>query len=96
MRFYIIYPPKKTENFFERIHELEDSIIKDGHIVLNPLPVNVETEKPDYDIVDCFLAYAPMIDACEVVCAMDGYAKTDLGNKSMAEAMVQKKIIVFE
>lgn len=96
MRFYIIYPPKKTENFFERIHALEDSIIKDGHIVLNPLPVNVETENPDYDIVDNFRAYFPLISKCDVVCAMDGYAKTDLGNKAMAEAMLEKKIIIFE
>lgn len=95
MRFYIIHPPK-TKDYFEKVRAIEKQITESGGMVLNPLPVNVETQNPDYDIINDFRLNFHKINTCAAVCAMDGYAKTDLGNKAMAEAMVQKKIIFFE
>lgn len=95
MRFYIIHPPK-TKDYFERVRAVEDTLKKRGNIVANPLPDNVETQNPDYDIINDFRLNFHKINTCAAICAMDGYAKTDLGNKAMAEAMVQKKIIFFE
>ena len=35
-------------------------------------------------------------EACDVVYAMEGWDRTDIGNAEMAEAMVRRKIITFE
>ncbi len=96
MKVYIIYPPKKTQSYFERIRAVEKRIAEMGSIVTNPLPEEVESTNPDYDNVDHFRAHAHKIDLSDAVLAMDGYAKEDLGNKAMAEAMVLKKVIFWE
>lgn len=96
MKFYIIYPPKKSENYFERIRAVEKRVAEMGSIVINPLPEDVETTNPAYDNVDHFRAHAHKINLSDAVLAMDGYAKEELGNKAMAEAMVLKKIIFWE
>lgn len=96
MKIYIIYPPKKTENYFEKIRTVEKKLELEGHQVLNPLPEDVEIINLDYDNVDHFRTHAHKINLCNAVLAMDGYAKEELGNKTMAEAMVLKKIILWE
>lgn len=96
MRIYIIHSPKTSENYFERIRATEEMLLDAGHYVLNPLPENVEQEAPDYDNADDFKENAPKINICDVVYAMEGYAKEDIGNKVMAEAMVLRKTIAFE
>lgn len=96
MKIYIIPLPKKSADYFERIRAVEREQIHYGREILNPLPDDVETTNPDYDNVDHFRAHAHKINLCDAVFAMNGYAKEELGNKAMAEAMVLKKTIMFE
>ena len=96
MRIYIIHSPKNSENYFERIRAAEKMLIDNGHHVLNPLTDDVEVNNPDYDNVDAFRKYAQKINLCDGVFAMEGYAKEDIGNQAMAEAMVLRKTIFFE
>ena len=96
MRIYIIHSPKKSDDYFARIREAEKTLRAAGHHILNPLPDNVEVDNPEYDNVDDFRQYAQKIELCDVVFAMEGYAKEDIGNAAMAEAMVLKKTITFE
>ena len=96
MRIYIIHSPKNSEHYFERIRSAETTLIRAGHHIVNPLPDDVEVNNPEYDNVDAFREHAHKISMCDAVFAMDGYAKEDIGNQAMAEAMLLRKTITFE
>ena len=91
MRFYIIHSPSTSENYIDNVHRLEESIIRDGDCVMNPLPDQLKDigEKELYDM------YKDNIKDCDVVLAMQDWSKTSTGNPEMAEALKHSVDILF-
>ena len=94
MRVYIIRSSDKEENYIDRTIQTEQKLIEEGHHVMNPLPdqnqhVGNEALKR---------IYGNLIPYCDMVFAMDGWDKTikNTGDWEMAEAMKNRKTIVFE
>lgn len=96
MKIYIIHSPRDTKRYFDRIREAEKLLAEEGHLVLNPLPADVEVEDPDFGNPDFFRLHGNKLNYCEAVFAMKDWCKSDIGNLEMAMAMEQLKTITFE
>jgi len=91
MRIYIIHPEEKTLDYYEKIDAAEAKLLADEHHVVNPAPKDAT-----FNNADLFRMYAPRLNTCDAVFAMNGWCKSDISNLEMANAMELKKIITFE
>lgn len=92
MRVYIIHSPSDSENYIDRTLQAERQLIESGDHVMNPLPdQNKHIGNEALNNI-----YGNLIEYCDMVYAMEGWDKTNTGNKEMTAAMLNRKTITFE
>ena len=90
MKIYIIHSPR-TENYIDNVRQLEESIIKNGDCVVNPLP-----DKPkDMEEKELYSMYKDKIKDSDYVVVMPEWSRSVTGNPEMAEALKHSVDILF-